>query len=48
MSTDDTQARTIEAAGPVFAARGFEVATVREICHRAGVNLAAVNDHRRC
>ena len=33
----------LEAAGEVFAAKGFTKATVRAICHRAGANVAAVN-----
>jgi AcrR family transcriptional regulator len=33
----------IDAAGHVFAAKGFEAATVREICQRGKANLAAVN-----
>jgi AcrR family transcriptional regulator len=40
-----TRARLIEAAGEVFAARGFQAATVREICALAGANIAAVNYH---
>lgn len=40
---DDTRQRLLEAAGEVFAAKGFETATVREICSKAGANLAAVN-----
>jgi AcrR family transcriptional regulator len=40
-----TRLRLVEAAGEVFADRGFRDATVREICGAAGVNLAAVNYH---
>ncbi|MBO0720786.1 MAG: CerR family C-terminal domain-containing protein [Blastocatellia bacterium] len=38
-----TRAKLIEAAGEVFAEVGYEAATVREICARAGANVAAVN-----
>jgi TetR/AcrR family transcriptional regulator, regulator of cefoperazone and chloramphenicol sensitivity len=41
--SDKTSERIIEAAGEVFAERGFEQATVRDICQQAGANLAAVN-----
>ncbi len=41
--TDDTRTRILEAAGPIFADRGFQAATVRDICEAAEVNLAAVN-----
>jgi AcrR family transcriptional regulator len=44
---DDTQKRLLEAGGQVFAEKGFEGATVREICKRAGVNIAAVNYYFR-
>jgi TetR/AcrR family transcriptional regulator, regulator of cefoperazone and chloramphenicol sensitivity len=44
---DDTQQRLIEAAGQVFAAKGYEGATVRDICQQAGVNIAAVNYYFR-
>jgi TetR/AcrR family transcriptional regulator, regulator of cefoperazone and chloramphenicol sensitivity len=42
---DTTKARILEAAGNVFAKKGFEAGTVREICQLAGVNLAAINYH---
>jgi AcrR family transcriptional regulator len=42
---DTTKARILEAAGNVFAQKGFEAGTVREICQLAGVNLAAINYH---
>lgn len=40
-----TRTQILEAAGAVFASVGFRDATVREICARAGVNIAAVNYH---
>jgi len=40
-----TREKLIEAASQVFAEVGFEAATVREICSRAGANVAAVNYH---
>jgi AcrR family transcriptional regulator len=43
----DTRDRIIEAAGVVFAERGFRGTTIRQITAKAGVNLAAVNYHFR-
>jgi AcrR family transcriptional regulator len=40
-----TRRRLLEAAAHCFAARGFEAATVREVCRRAHANVAAVNYH---
>lgn len=40
-----TRQRLLEAAGQVFAEQGFRAATVRDICQRAGANIAAVNYH---
>ena len=42
-----TRHRLIEAGGEVFAEKGFRDATVRDICQRAGANVAAVNYHFR-
>jgi AcrR family transcriptional regulator len=42
---DDTRAKLLDAAGPIFAEQGFRAATVREISTRAGVNLALMNYH---
>lgn len=44
---DPTRARLIEAAGQVFAEHGYQSATVRDICARAGANVAAVNYYFR-
>jgi AcrR family transcriptional regulator len=35
----------IKAAGEIFADHGYQSATVRDICARAGANIAAVNYH---
>ena len=40
-----TRQRLIEAAGELFAEKGFKETTVREISECAGANLAAVNYH---
>jgi TetR/AcrR family transcriptional regulator, regulator of cefoperazone and chloramphenicol sensitivity len=40
-----TRQRLLEAAGEVFAEIGFRAATVRDICTKAGANVAAVNYH---
>ena len=45
MSIDETRSKLLEAAGNEFSEKGFERATVRAICDRAGVNIAAVNYH---
>ena len=41
----ETRARVLEEARKRFAAQGFRHVTVREICHGAGANVAAVNYH---
>ena len=33
----------LETAGEVFAEQGYRKATIRNICKRSGVNLAAIN-----
>jgi AcrR family transcriptional regulator len=40
-----TEQRLLEAAGAVFAEKGYRAATIREIIQRARANIAAVNYH---
>jgi AcrR family transcriptional regulator len=40
---DTTRERIIDAAGEIFAERGFDATTVRDICQLASANVAAVN-----
>lgn len=44
-TADTTRERLMDAAGQVFAQRGFQEATVREICQLAKANVAAINYH---
>lgn len=41
--SEQTRERLLVAARVVFSENGFQNATVREICRRAEVNIAAVN-----
>src|SRR3984957_8274648 len=38
-----TRERLLETAGEIFAEKGFDRATGKEICARAGANVAAIN-----
>lgn len=42
---DETKLRLLNAAGEVFADKGFHAGTIREICAKAGANVASVNYH---
>ncbi len=42
---DATRQQLLEAAAEVFGEVGFRNSTVREICRRAGANIAAINYH---
>jgi AcrR family transcriptional regulator len=47
VTSPSTRDRLIEAAGELFAELGFQEVTVRQICLKAGANIAAVNYHFR-
>ena len=42
-SSDTTEKRLLEAAGEIFAEYDYRAATVRQICEKAGANVAAIN-----
>ena len=44
-ASSDTRQRLIDAAAVLFAERGFDNVTVREICKASDANVAAVNYH---
>lgn len=44
-SRADTKARLLESAGRIYAAKGFQRATGKEICQDADANMAAINYH---
>ncbi len=46
--TSETRTRILEAAAAIFAEHGYTATTIRMICGRARVNLAAVNYHFGC
>jgi len=41
----ETRRRLLEAAGELFAERGFRLASTREICRKAGADIAAIHYH---
>lgn len=44
-SAQETRRKLLDAAGEIFAERGFHAATTKQITDRAGVNSAAINYH---
>src|ERR1700694_5510718 len=44
-ASDPTREKLLEVAEQVFADRGYQAVTIREICVQAGANVAAVNYH---
>lgn len=45
MATDETVHRILDAAEQLFAAKGYEGTSIREVTRQAGVNVAAVHYH---
>jgi len=45
--SSDTEKRLLDAGGEVFAEFGYRAATIRQICEKAGANVAAVNYYFR-
>lgn len=43
LTAEDPRERLLSAAGREFAEHGYDAATVRDICLKAGVNIAAIN-----
>jgi AcrR family transcriptional regulator len=43
--SDPTREKLLDTAGRIFADRGYQAATVREICDAAGENVAAIRYH---
>jgi AcrR family transcriptional regulator len=41
----ETRQRLLEAAGEIFAEKGFRLAATREICRKAGSDIAAIHYH---
>ena len=44
-ASDDTKSRLLDAAGRIFADKGFDSATIRDISQLASANIAAINYH---
>lgn len=42
---EDTRMRLLHAAGEIFSKKGYQAATIRDICRRAKANVAAVHYH---
>src|SRR5258708_33872042 len=47
ITDQQTRQRLLEAAARLFAEHGFQNVTVRDICKKAGANVASVNYHFR-
>jgi AcrR family transcriptional regulator len=47
LSLEEPKTRLLHTAGEIFAEKGYHAATVREICQKAGVNIASVSYYFR-